>query len=55
MGPIDAALSNNSKYLYILNSGSHTIGVYAVAGNGGLSLQQTVTGVPAGATGLTAR
>lgn len=55
MGPIDAALSNNSKYLYILNAGSHTIGVYAVAGNGGLSLQQTVTGVPAGATGLTAR
>jgi 6-phosphogluconolactonase len=55
MGPIDAALSNNSKYLYILNAGSHTLGVYAVAGNGGLSLQQTVTGVPAGATGLTAR
>jgi 6-phosphogluconolactonase (cycloisomerase 2 family) len=55
MGPIDAALSNNSKYLYILNAGSHTIGVYAVAGNGSLSLQQTVTGVPAGATGLTAR
>jgi 6-phosphogluconolactonase (cycloisomerase 2 family) len=55
MGPIDAALSNNSKYLYILNAGSHTLGVYAVAGNGGLSLQQTVTGVPTGATGLTAR
>ncbi len=55
MGPIDAALSNNSKYLYILNAGSHTIGVYAVAGNGSLSLQQTVTGVPTGATGLTAR
>jgi 6-phosphogluconolactonase len=55
MGPIDAALSNNSRYLYILNAGSHTIGVYAVAGNGGLSLQQTVTGVPTGATGLTAR
>jgi 6-phosphogluconolactonase (cycloisomerase 2 family) len=55
MGPIDAALSNNSKYLYILNSGSHTIGVYAVAGNGSLSLLQTITGVPAGASGLTAR
>jgi 6-phosphogluconolactonase (cycloisomerase 2 family) len=55
MGPIDAALSNNSKYLYILNAGSHTIGVYAVAGNGNLSLQQTVTGLPIGATGLTAK
>lgn len=55
MGPIDAALSNNSKYLYTLNAGSNTIGVYGVAGNGSLSLLQTVTGVPAGATGLTAR
>jgi 6-phosphogluconolactonase (cycloisomerase 2 family) len=55
MGPIDAALNNNSKYLYILNGVSHTIGVYAVAANGSLSLIQTVTGVPAGATGLTAR
>lgn len=55
MGPIDAALSNNSKYLYTLNSGSHSIGVYAVANNGSLSLQQTISGVPVGATGLTAR
>jgi 6-phosphogluconolactonase (cycloisomerase 2 family) len=55
MGPIDAALNNNSKYLYVLNAGSHSIGVYSVAGNGSLSMQQTVTGVPAGATGLAAR
>ena len=55
MGPIDAALSNNSKYLYILNSGSHTIGVYAVAQNGSLNNIQTVTGVPVGATGLAAK
>lgn len=55
MGPIDAALSNNSKYLYTLNAGSNTIGVYSVAGNGSISLLQTVTGIPAGATGLTAR
>ncbi len=55
MGPIDAALSNNSKYLYILNGASNTIGTYAVANNGSLSLLQTVTGVPTGATGLTAR
>lgn len=55
MGPIDAALNNNSKYLYTLNAGSNTIGVYAVAANGSLSLLQTVTGVPAGATGLTAK
>ena len=55
MGPIDAALSNNSKYLYVLNAGSHSIGVYAVANNGGLSNVQTLTGIPAGATGLAAK
>ncbi|MEO6253788.1 MAG: beta-propeller fold lactonase family protein [Ferruginibacter sp.] len=55
MGPIDAALSNNSKYLYVLNSGSHSIGVYMVDNNGSLSNIQTVSGVPAGATGLAAR
>ena len=55
MGPIDAALSNNSKYLYILNSGSHSIGVYKVDNDGSLSNVQTVSGVPAGATGLAAR
>jgi 6-phosphogluconolactonase len=55
MGPIDAALNNNSKYLYILNTGSHTIGVYEVADNGGLSLIQTQTGIPVGSTGLAAK
>lgn len=55
MGPIDAALNNNSKYLYILNGVSHSIGVYAVANNGSLSLLQTVTGLPSGATGLSAK
>lgn len=55
MGPIDAALSDNSKYLYVLNSGGHSIGVYTVANNGGLSLLQTQSGIPAGATGLAAR
>ena len=55
MGPIDAALSNNSKYLYILNGVSHSIGVYAVATDGSLTAVQTVTGLPAGANGLSAR
>ena len=55
MGPIDAALNNNSKYLYVLNAGSHSIGVYAVANNGALSIVQTLAGLPAGATGLAAK
>jgi len=55
IGPIDAALNNNSKFLYVLNSGSNSIGVYAVADNGSLSSVQTLPGVPAGATGLAAK
>lgn len=54
MGPIDAALNNNSKFLYVLNSNSHSIGAYAVAGNGSLNLLHSFPGVPAGATGLAA-
>lgn len=55
MGPIDAAISRNSKYLYVLNAGSHSIGTYAVANNGNLASVQNLPGVPAGATGLAAR
>ena len=55
IGPIDAALDNDSKYLYVLNAGSHSIIVYDVAPNGSLSTIQTVTGIPVGATGLAAR
>jgi 6-phosphogluconolactonase (cycloisomerase 2 family) len=54
MGPIDAALTDNSKYLYILNSASHSISAYAVANNGSLTTLQTVTGIPVGDNGLAA-
>lgn len=54
MGPIDAFLTDNSKYLYVLNGGGHSITVFSIAGNGHLSILQTVTGVPVGATGLAA-
>jgi 6-phosphogluconolactonase len=50
--PIDAALSENSKFLYVLNSGNETINGFAAEHDGGLSLLQTVTGLPNGATGL---
>lgn len=54
MGPIDAALAEGSKYLYVLNAGGHSISVFAVAENGSLSSLQTVTGLPMGANGLAA-
>ncbi|HZH66569.1 MAG TPA: beta-propeller fold lactonase family protein [Flavisolibacter sp.] len=53
-GPIDAALDSNSDFLYVLNSGSHSISTFRVANNGNLSSVQTLPGVPAGATGLAA-
>lgn len=53
-GPIDAALSDGSKFLYVLNAMDHTIRAYAVGANGSLTMIQTVGGVPPGATGLAA-
>jgi 6-phosphogluconolactonase len=55
MGPIDAAITNNSAYLYVLNAGGHSIGAYNITANGSLSFVQTTMGIPAGATGLAAR
>ena len=54
-GPIDAALSNNSEFLYVLNAGGNSISAFKVADDGSLSNVQTVTGIPAGATGLAAK
>jgi 6-phosphogluconolactonase len=54
-GPIDAALSGNSRFLYILNGAGNSIQGFAVANNGSLSLVQTVSGVSVGANGLAAR
>jgi 6-phosphogluconolactonase (cycloisomerase 2 family) len=54
-GPIDAALSRNSRFLYVLNGAAHSIQGFAVAANGSLSPVQTVSGLPAAANGLAAR
>jgi 6-phosphogluconolactonase len=53
-GPIDAALTGNSKFLYVLNSGDNSISAFKVGSSGSLSNVQTLTGIPAGATGLAA-
>ncbi len=52
MGPIDAALSAGSKYLYVLNNGTHSITAYEVAANGDLTALPATTGLPVGANGL---
>jgi 6-phosphogluconolactonase (cycloisomerase 2 family) len=53
--PIDAGLSVNSKFLYVLNAGINTITVFEVASDGGLDHLQTVTGLPAGTVGMAAK
>jgi 6-phosphogluconolactonase len=53
-GPIDAALSRNSKFLYVLNGGGNSIDGFRVGGDGDLTSVQTVSGLPAGANGLAA-
>jgi hypothetical protein len=53
--PIDAALTNNSKYLYVLNSGDESIGSFSVNNDGSLAAIETISGLPNGATGLVAK
>ncbi len=53
-GPIDATVSSDSKFLYVLNGASHSIQSYRISQSGALSHIQTITGVTAGANGLVA-
>lgn len=54
-GPIDMALSNNSRYLFTLNGGNNTIGAFQVHADGSLSPLPGASGIPEGANGLAAR
>ncbi len=53
--PIDAAISADGGYLYTLNSGDHTIGIFSIGRDGDLEPLGSVSGIPAGATGLVGR
>lgn len=53
--PTDAALSRNSRYLYVLNSGAQTIGILRVGAQGGLTSLGSIGGLPTGVVGLAAR
>jgi 6-phosphogluconolactonase (cycloisomerase 2 family) len=52
--PIDAALSVNSRFLYVLNAGSHTISAFRVKSDGRLKSLTVESGLPAGSIGLAA-
>lgn len=53
-GPTDLALSRNSKFLYVMDSGDGAIAGFAVNLDGSLTALTTVTGLPAGDVGLAA-
>jgi 6-phosphogluconolactonase len=53
--PIDLASSDDGRFLYALNSGSHTIGAFRIEHDGRLTALPLLSGLPAGANGLAAR
>src|SRR5437667_6241187 len=53
--PIDMALTANSRFLYVLNSGNNTLSVFRVNQDGSLDSLTGVSGIPSGANGLAAR
>ena len=52
--PIDASLSRNSQYLYVLNAGTHTISAFTVESDGSLTPLGEVAAPPT-AVGIAAR
>ncbi|MFN0303449.1 MAG: lactonase family protein [Burkholderiales bacterium] len=54
-GPTDAALSTNSRFLYVLNPGIGSVSGFRVEADGSLSSVGNATGIPASATGLVAQ
>lgn len=53
--PIDMALSENSRYLYALNAGTHSVRGFQVGADGALSVVTEVPGLPNSSVGLAAR
>lgn len=52
--PLDIAFSNNNRYIYTLNNGTHSLGAFHVQANGGLVAIPGANGLPIGANGLAA-
>jgi len=53
--PTDLALSDNGRFLMVLNSGTHNISTFRIRSNGELESVAVTGGLPAGADGLAAR
>jgi 6-phosphogluconolactonase len=53
--PIDVVISDNGRYLYNLNSGTHTIGTFRIQTDGSLTPLPFTVGLPVGTNGLASR
>jgi 6-phosphogluconolactonase len=53
--PIDVVITDSGRYLYNLNSGTHTIGAFRVQSDGSLTPLPFTGGLPVGANGLASR
>ena len=53
--PIDLTITESGRFVYSLNSGSHTIGAFRVSPDGSLTPLPFAGGLPAGANGLVSR
>ena len=53
--PTDLALSENGRFLFVLNSAAHSIGTFRILRTGQLEPVATIGGLPSGANGLAAR
>lgn len=53
-GPIDVAQSRRGHYVYSLEAGTHTIGMFQVENDGSLTSLGEISGLPVGTNGLAA-
>jgi hypothetical protein len=53
--PIDAAISNDNRFLYVLTPGTGSVQGFVISHDGSLTLISQAIGVPASASGLIAR
>lgn len=53
--PLDEAVAENGRYLYVLVDGLHQLAGFRIAEDGSLSPAASVAGLPVGAAGLAAR
>jgi 6-phosphogluconolactonase (cycloisomerase 2 family) len=53
--PIDLGITRDGRFLYTLNSGNQTLGMFKIKSDGSLESLGSIGGIPEGANGLVAR